>query len=425
MTTRENAGLDAAQPEDLAAAAQDGLALSPVSADLEAAIDAAIDSAAETGAADEGPSPTRSLLARKILDIVVLPTTRISANERALAADLLLHLLTELGAEMRTEIALRASRVMECPPALLRMLMLDEIAVATKVLRGAESLPDALLIECAQTTTAEHRLLIARRLDMTPAVADALIHFSDEADLLDTLLRREEFALSPAAIEALVCRSATNPDLAGLLLRRRELEPAHAFMMFWWAGSDMRRRLIARFAIDRSVIQESVRDLYPLVFGEMAGKPDAFVTTMLTMVDRRHRPRGIDGEAISMDVVQRTLAAARHHPSREMAEAIGMIAGITRDLAWRILNDQTGEAYTVMCKSLGVPRTEFYEFLQPEDGSGDPVLTAQDADRLLEVYDIMARDYARAILRYWDWNDNPRIAGMMRELARLTEVPGI
>ena len=41
------------------------------------------------------------------------------------------------------------------------------------------------------------------------------------------------------------------------------------------------------------------------------------------------------------------------------------------------------------------------------------------ADHLLAVFDSMARDFSRAVLRYWDWDTNPRIAHITRLMAAI------
>lgn len=364
-----------------------------------------------TGLEAIAASAPRSLMVRRLTDIVVLSAARLSANERSLTADILMQVVGKVEEPLRVDIARRLARVVEAPPALLRMLLLDEPVVAREIIRSADQLPQALMIETAREATTAHREMLARRLDLTPAVADVLVEFN-EPEVRRLLLKREEFSLSPHAIDLLVARSTSDRELQSLLLRRRELEPAHGFMMFWWVDGERRRRILQRFSLDRTIIQDTLQDLYPKIFQDIA--PDPFVKEILVMLDRRHRPRGVNGEAVSMDVVKKTLAAARRYPAQEIVHAIGMIAGISRELAARILRDHGGEPYAVMCKSLGVPRDEFFAFLSGDDPEIEGSITPARAEELLGVFDSMARDFSRAILRYWDWDGNPRIARITR-----------
>ncbi|MCK5744782.1 MAG: DUF2336 domain-containing protein, partial [Oricola sp.] len=189
-----------------------------------------------------GPT-VRTLMVRKLTDIVVLPNGKISSNERSLVADILLHVLDKVEEPIRMEVAQRVARVSECPPALVRMLLLDEAAVAEKICATADSLPEALLIEAARDGTMAHRMAIARRLDLTTAVADACLAY-DEMDVCKLVLKREECTLSPNAVNRLVALSSANKDVQSLLLRRPELEPSHGFIMFWWVDAERRRRIL-------------------------------------------------------------------------------------------------------------------------------------------------------------------------------------
>jgi len=357
-----------------------------------------------------GHSP-REVLVRKLVDLVVLPAARISSNERSLVADIMLQALDKADEDLRFEVSRRVARVAEAPSALLRTLLLDEPRIAEPVIRRAEPVSEALLIECAKCGTTAHRDLIARRIDLTTSLADVILEFG-EPEVAKLLLRRDEFQFSPNAIELLVSRSPSDVDMQALLLRRRELEPAHGFMMFWWVSSDNRKRILTRFALDRSIVQDAVQDIYPRVFrGEGA---DPFVKEILIMLDRRHRPRGVNGDPVSMDVVIKSLGAARKYPAQEIIHAASMIAGVSRELVARILRDPGVEPFAVMCKSLGMPRAEFFAIVSRQDAE-NPLDPAR-AEAILGIFDSMARDYARAVLRYWDWDGNPRIAQITRLL---------
>jgi uncharacterized protein (DUF2336 family) len=274
-----------------------------------------------TPAPGKGFSP-RDALVRKLLDIVVLPATKLTANERSLVADLMLQLLDKVDADVTLEVSRRIARVAEAPNSLLRVLLLAEPDVAAPIIRRTEPVPEALLIECAHQGKTAHRELIARRLDLTTSLADVILEFK-EPDVAKLLLRRDEFMFSPNAIDLLVSLSTTDVETQALLLRRRELEPAHGFMMFWWVSAENRKRILARFALDRTIIQDSVQELYPLVFRGPGADP--LVKEILVMLDRRHRPRGVNGEPVSMDVVIKTMVAARKYPAQEIIMATGMI----------------------------------------------------------------------------------------------------
>ncbi len=358
-----------------------------------------------------GTTP-RAQMVRSLADIVVLPAGRISANERSLVADILLQIVDKVELDLRVEVASRVARVPESPPALVRMLVLDEPSVAEQILRGAETVPEALLIEAAREGEKPHRLMIAKRIDLSTSVADALIQF-DEIDVFRTVLRREDCLMSPNAINKCVAMSATHPEIQPALVRRRELEPAHGFMMFWWVESEQRRRILSRFSLDRKIIQDALADLYPKVFRSKT-EPDPFVRDILILAERRHRPRGANGERVSMDVVYNTLVAARRYPSQEVIHAVSMVAGISRELAARVLRDPTGEPFAVMCKALSLPRDEFFSLFEIE--SEESLVSSDQAEYLLGVFDSLARDFSRAILRYWDWDSNPRIAYITRLL---------
>lgn len=354
---------------------------------------------------------TRDIMVRKLSDIVVLPPTRLSASQRSLVADIMLEALSKVEEELRLEVSRRVARVAEAPSALIRMLLLDEPRVAEPMIRRIDPIPEALLIECARNGVTAHREMIARRLDLTASLADVILEFG-EAEVAKLLLRRDEFHFSPSAIDLLVSRSVSDGDMQALLLRRRELEPAHGFMMFWWVTGENRKRILARFALDRTIVQDALQDLYPRVFrGEGA---DPFVKDILIMLDRRHRPRGVNGEPVSMEVVIKTLGAARKWPAQEIIHAVGMIAGVSRELVARILRDPGVEPFAVMCKSLGIPRAEFFAIISRKDAENP--LSPERAEVVLGIFDSMARDYARAVLRYWDWDGNPRIAHITRLL---------
>ncbi|MBB4658519.1 DUF2336 domain-containing protein [Parvularcula dongshanensis] len=357
----------------------------------------------ENAAGTLASSGTQPELVRRLVDVLSLPAGRQTQNERAFVADVLASLMATADIGLRREVAERMTAVGSPPGILLRRLLHDQIDVAEPLLTRLKEIGEPLLVEVAGQT-AEHRSLIAKRDDLTPAVAEALLDW-DEGPVIAAILRRTEVALSPERIEQLLFKSRHDAEVRTLLLARPELQSGHGFTMFWWASTPQRQRILSRFAIDRTVIQDTLQPMYRAVF--TAEAPDPVVKRLLHLIDRRHRPRGRNGETVTMDVVEKTLTVARAVPTGELCEAVGLLAGISTDCATRVMLDGGGEPFSILAKSIGVSRGAFTQILEgaaglPKDGTG-PEFDAERREHLVATFDTIARDYARTVLRYWDW----------------------
>ena len=346
----------------------------------------------------------RAATARYLVDVLALPSGQMNDHERAFAGDILNELLNFVSEALKRDISERLSSVMAPPPNLLRRLLLEPIDVAAPIMNAFRDIPDSMLIE-ASRVSASHRRQIARRLKISDGLADALLD-SEEKEICELVLRRDDIYLSETRIDQLVQRTIHEESLRLPLLSRLELQPRHGFAMFWWLGESDRRRVLSRFAMDRSLIQNALKPLYREVFPDP--DPDLVVKRILTLCDRRHRPRGKNGEAVSMEMVEKTLIAARANPTPDLCNAAGLLAGVSRDTATRALFDVGGEPFAVLSKSIGVSRSAFQDILEssrslrPCGGLG-PAFSEVEGERLIEVFDLIARDYSRTILRYWDW----------------------
>ena len=60
-----------------------------------------------------------------------------------------------------------------------------------------------------------------------------------------------------------------------------------------------------------------------------------------------------------------------------------------------------------MCKSIGLSRTSFQELFSHEGHieTVGPVYDDAKVEQLVGVFDSIARDYSRTVLRYWDWKE--------------------
>ncbi|MBW3560032.1 MAG: DUF2336 domain-containing protein [Proteobacteria bacterium] len=351
----------------------------------------------------EAPAPrSRTTLLKRLTDVVCLPSSRVNTFERAMTADLLVEMLNDASVAERTRTARRMCQLADAPNNLLRRLLLDEAEVAQPLLEGSHALTDADLVMVVMNATTEHRKLVARRRDLAEIVGEALLERAEPA-VIQTLLRNETARLSQPTMDVVVAASRDELSLIPWVLRRRELRPSQAYVMFWWADAEARRTILQRFAVSREVLQDMAGDVFPIAAAE--GWQDASSRKALQFIERRQRNRAaIDKSPFGS--LEDAVRQAQSGLTREIAEEISYLAGIKPMTGAKILADDGGEPIAILCKAAGLPkaavRAIWRGLRRPETDSSGALLPP--LERVMITYDSMAVDRAQTVLRYWNWS---------------------
>jgi uncharacterized protein (DUF2336 family) len=283
------------------------------------------------------------------------------------------------------------------------MLLRDVPAIAGLLIEGCASLSDADLVACARDTSIDHRFLMAGRRGLSEVVTETLIGFN-EPPVIAAVLRNTTVRLSQGGIEAIVSLSRNSPDLCSALLRRPELRPSGAYVMFWWCGSEDRKTILQRFAVSREVMQEVAEDVFAMAADE--DWQDPVSRKALQFIERRQRNRAALERSHFTSLEQAVAEAALSGLGREVAAEIAYLAGIKPLTGAKILGDVGGEPLAILCKATGMGRTDLQNLWRsirrPEtmvDGSVHP-----DWERVQVTYEMLAVDRAQTVLRYWNWS---------------------
>jgi uncharacterized protein (DUF2336 family) len=358
---------------------------------------------AEAPPVEPGRPKNRARLAllKRLADVVSLPSSRVNAFERAVTADLLVEILRDADFEERARVARRLASLTEIPNSLVRLILHDELEISEPLLTESLSLTDADLLDCIRQATGPHRRLIAQRRGVSEVIAEALVE-GGETLVVEALLRNEQARFSHAAIETVVAMTQHQSQLVPMLLRRPELRPSHAYVLFWWAGPDARRLILQRLAVSREVLQEATGDVFPMAAEE--GWHDALTRKALQFIERRQRNRAaIDKSPYAS--LEEAVTAAEAGLTREVAEEISYLSGIKPMTGAKIMTDPGGEPLAILCKATGLPRASLRSLWRamrrPEvtdAGEVDPALA-----RVIAIFDMIAVDRAQTVLRYWNW----------------------
>lgn len=351
-------------------------------------------------AAKQGGRARQALL-KRLADVVCLPSSRVNGFERAMTGDLLVEMLREAAPSDRMRVAKRLAVLTDIPNPLLRLLLRDSVEIAAPLLDDGSSLTDSDLLACIRDAGPDHRRMIAMRRHVSEVVSEALIE-RGETPVIEALLRNGEAKLSQAAIEAVVAQSRTHTAYIPLVLRRGELKPSHAYVLFWWAEPDCRRLILSRFAVSREVLQDMSGDVFSLAAEE--GWSDSLARKALQFIERRQRNRAaIDKSPYAS--LEDAIASAQSGMTRQLASEIAYLAGLKPMTGAKIFTDPCGEPLAILCKATGLPRSAvralWRGLRRPETDSSGAVTPA--LERTLIAYDMMAVDRAQTVLRYWNW----------------------
>jgi uncharacterized protein (DUF2336 family) len=345
-------------------------------------------------------SPLRAVLARRLVDTVCLPETRIAPQERLIAADLLIELLRNSDENLRANAALRLSTLSEAPSLVLRFLAGDTFGVARPILEDSPALDAFDLIQIANCSTTEHRLIIAGRREVPEPLADTLARFQEPAVIV-ALLRNRHARFSDATMGILVSFAREHRDIIKTLCRREEMRPSDAAIVFWWADAEDRLYILKRFPPERQVLHEGATDLFARAAAE--GMEDGMVRTILQFIERRQRSR----EALARSPhasLEAAIEAAKPRITRESVPEIAALAGVRPATFAHIALDPGGEALAILCKATGL-RKPYMAMLWSRLGrqtSGDcPQAAAYE--NMLVTYDTISPAKAQTMLRYWNW----------------------
>ncbi|MAI90307.1 DUF2336 domain-containing protein [Ponticaulis sp.] len=353
------------------------------------------------------PEPTtrraRMTLLRRLIDVVAMPSSRIPPQDRSMAGDILLEMLFDAEESERAFCAKRLVPTQEAPRRVLRYLAMCDIEVARELLQSNESFDDSDINFILRHSSPSHAEAIAKRKTLGPSICDTLVELRHLPAIEDMLKSRRSF-VSETAMDDLMEFSRAHPHLCALMIDRDEMTPNHAMTMFWWSGEDERRKILMKFAADRSELIDICGDIFAMASAE--GWADPVTRKTLQLIERRQRSRAAIERSPYESLEEAIEVAEKQGLTRDTAQEVGHLAGIKPVTAAKILTDPGGEAIAVFCKATGLKRhflMRLWAAMRRPTEIGPGVLHPQ-YERIREIYEMMSVAKAQTVLRYWNWS---------------------
>jgi hypothetical protein len=333
--------------------------------------------------ASEKPSEEAGEVARSLLEIMSLPGNATQPQERALAADSLLHLVHRLPVKSLVAMAERLSLMESPPPLILAQLIHDQrIEVAGSLLEKCSAINDHDLIEVIADGHEQSNRMIARRRSLTAVLCDTLIATEDASTIL-TLVRNPGAMISHEAFYRLNELANKHASLQAPLATRSDLPAPVAFELFWVLPAELRRYVISRFLTDSSTLDKILKLTMRMDCDPQETTPVRFS---------------------SLEDMERLLELLLAGKRTETEELLAALLGLQTATAARILSDHQGEPLTVALKAMGATRARFEEVFSALETAGDNHLRPHRGARELQsFFESLSFNMAKVLLTYWDW----------------------
>lgn len=207
--------------------------------------------------ARDGDERVRTLLARKLAQLVPSIPPGEQARLGAHAVETLTTLVEDEAARVRGAIAEVLKDMPMAPRQLILRLARDSVvAVCEPVIRLSPLLTQddllALIAEAPNPTTAT---LVARRAELPEAVADAVAQTADSA-AITALLENRSAAIRESTLDLLIGRAAENPAWHAPLVRRPLLSPRATRALSEMIATQLLNELASRADLDPAMTAE-------------------------------------------------------------------------------------------------------------------------------------------------------------------------
>lgn len=333
----------------------------------------------------------RSQLAANLAHFAITSGRDLATDEWALLDDIFIRLMQHMEAVVRKALAERIAAMDEPPRQLVRALAYDEICVAGPVLRGAKRLEDQDLIAIARRMTPGHRVAIAERAGLTPLVSEALVE-SGETEVAQKLLKNRSARISKLTFRKLVRSSQSDPAIQGLILERSGIPRSLLVEMFWFVAGNYRQKIISRFDVELSVLKRQFHEGIEDALMELQTDPVA-AAAINTIKDSKPNCAAL---------VEELFAKVRAGRIEPIISIVAQMGGIPVEIASQIIRDEKGEALAILCKTVGIQKTQFVQLHLAldavRDGAPRPFSHINEVTRL---YETISWEAAEFILRYW------------------------
>ncbi len=308
----------------------------------------------------------------RLLDAIVALCDRADLDEvaqpqvRELVGGVFMVLVAEAERDIRRRLAEKIAPAAWVPPALINVLVLDDIEIAAPIISASPVLRDHDLIRLLVESTLDHQIAIARRGGLTAPVVEAILQQSEPA-VLTALAGNDSADITASAMERLVEQARGVAALRSPLARHPRLSSDLARQLYLWVGQSLRASLIERFRLNSADLDAALAQTVHEAHAALASKPaePAKSDTEREALETRLVDKLNDAGQLRPSFLLRALREGR---LTLFVTAMSRLGGFDQDHIRRAIDGDRPELLALACAAIGMDRGVFPTILEAVRG---------------------------------------------------------
>ena len=176
--------------------------------------------------------------------------------------------------------------------------------------------------------------------------------------------------------------------------------------MYWWVSAALRRKIIADFNVDQTALDDALEMVTKSIANqhdEKEGVMQKAIKLVRNMAEQKK---------LNFDFV---ITALRQEKINVAVAALAELSGLGVKIIWRVLRERNDESLAVISRAIGLEKNQFSTMflLVLQTNSGPKARSTSILNTMLELYDRIKPDNAKAAVRYWQRDLNYQEAQMM------------
>ncbi|MDD4615936.1 MAG: DUF2336 domain-containing protein [Alphaproteobacteria bacterium] len=336
---------------------------------------------------------SRIQLAGMLADVFLTGNVKLSMREEEQLNELINQLMFNSSPQVRSHLVKKFVDLSKMPRLIAANVAQDSIDIARPILVASPALSDDDLVRIVEGKGREHAEAIAMRVEISEAVADALVTTGD-LRVMQVVVENLGAHLSSVAVEVVSDAARYSSGLRKPLLFRPEIKIDCALKLYWWVEQDLRRHVMGRFGITSGQIDQALAKTIGVFLDEHAKERsnDDVMSQVAVWI--------VEHNALTPQILPQVLRMGHF---RLFNMLLAKLAHLPLTLIDTIMDEVGGRGLAAICRAIGVEKAEFVSlFLLSRGGRpGEQIVHPRELSVALGAFDRMAPSIAKDLLHTW------------------------